>query len=140
MSLCAEVLSDRGLDTDLLHGDSVLVHTDARRFERILGNLVDNAQRHGGGVTRIDVTTTDQVPAEVIITVDDEGPGIDADEAARLFEPFARGSGSAGTDGAGLGLALVREQSRRLGAQVTVGANPGGQGARFTFTMPVGSA
>ena len=140
MSLCAEVLSDRGLDTDLLHGDSVLVHTDARRFERILGNLVDNAQRHGGGGTRIDVTTTHHVPAEVIITVDDEGPGIDADEAARLFEPFARGSASSGTDGAGLGLALVREQSRRLGAQVTVGANPGGQGARFTFTMPVGSA
>lgn len=140
MSLCAEVLSDRGLDAHLLHGETVLVHTDARRFERILGNLVDNAQRHGGGVTKIEVAVSQTDAHTVVITVDDEGPGIDKEEAVRLFEPFARGSASAGTDGAGLGLALVREQSRRLGAEVEVGSNPVGQGARFTLTMPLGSA
>jgi signal transduction histidine kinase len=54
-----------------------------------------------------------------------------------LFEPFTRGSGSAGTDGAGLGLALVREQSRRLGASVEITTNPVGRGARFVVTLPV---
>jgi two-component system sensor histidine kinase MtrB len=140
MSLCARVLDDRGLPEHLLHGKSTLVHTDARRFERILGNLVDNAQRHGGGVSRIEITPPAGDPQAVVITVDDEGPGIDKEEAMRLFEPFARGSGSAGTDGAGLGLALVREQSRRLGAEVVISENPAGQGARFTLTMPVGEA
>jgi signal transduction histidine kinase len=71
-----------------------------------------------------------------MITVDDEGPGIDEEEATRLFEPFARGSAAAGTDGAGLGLALVREQSHRIGADVTIMANPVGRGSRFVVLLP----
>lgn len=135
-ALVREVLRDRDLPEDLVHGEEVLAHTDARRFERILGNLVDNAQRHGGGVTRIDVIPPASPRDPVVITVDDEGPGIEPEEASRLFEPFTRGSGSAGTDGAGLGLALVREQSRRLGASVDISANPVGRGARFTVALP----
>ena len=136
-ALCREALRYRGLDEGLVHGPEVRATTDARRFERILGNLVDNAQRHGGGVTRVEVTRSGSGPGLVVITVDDEGPGIEPEEATRLFEPFARGSAAAGTEGAGLGLALVREQSRRLGARVQIGANPAGRGARFTVTLPV---
>ena len=136
-ALVREVLRDRDLPEDLVHGSETLAHTDARRFERILGNLVDNAQRHGGGVTRIEVVPPASPRDPVVITVDDEGPGIEPEEASRLFEPFTRGSGSAGTDGAGLGLALVREQSRRLGASVEIAANPVGRGARFSVTLPV---
>jgi two-component system sensor histidine kinase MtrB len=133
-ALCCAVLRDRGLDENLVHGEPTLVETDARRFERILGNLVDNAQRHGEGVTRIEVTTRAH-DGRVLITVDDEGPGIDEEEATRLFEPFARGSAAAGTDGAGLGLALVREQSQRIGAEVTITANPAGRGSRFVVLL-----
>jgi len=136
-ALVREVLRDRDLPEDLVHGAETLAHTDARRFERIVGNLVDNAQRHGGGVTRIEVIPPKTSHDPVVITVDDEGPGIEPEEAMRLFEPFTRGSGSAGTDGAGLGLALVREQSRRLGASVDITANPVGRGARFIVTLPV---
>lgn len=136
-ALVREVLRDRDLPEDLVHGEETLAHTDARRFERIVGNLVDNAQRHGDGVTRIEVTSPETSGDPVVITVDDEGPGIEPEEAKRLFEPFTRGSGSAGTDGAGLGLALVREQSRRLGASVEIAANPAGRGARFVVTLPV---
>ncbi len=136
-ALVREVLRDRDLPEDLVHGAETLAHTDARRFERIVGNLVDNAQRHGGGVTRIEVISPKTSRDPVVITVDDEGPGIEPEEAMRLFEPFTRGSGSAGTDGAGLGLALVREQSRRLGASVEITANPVGRGARFIVTLPV---
>ncbi len=136
-ALVREVLRDRDLPEDLVHGEETLAHTDARRFERIVGNLVDNAQRHGDGVTRIEVTSPKTSGDPVVITVDDEGPGIEPEEAKRLFEPFTRGSGSAGTDGAGLGLALVREQSRRLGASVEIAANPAGRGARFVVTLPV---
>lgn len=135
--LVREVLRDRDLPEDLVHGGEVLAHTDARRFERILGNLIDNAQRHGGGVTRVEVVSPKTPNDPVVITVDDEGPGIEPEEASRLFEPFTRGSGSAGTDGAGLGLALVREQSRRLGASVEITGNPVGRGARFVVTLPV---
>lgn len=134
-ALCCAVLRDRGLDESLVHGPQTLANTDARRFERILGNLVDNAQRHGEGLTRIDIASRD-ADGCVVITVDDEGPGIDEEEATRLFEPFSRGSGAAGTEGAGLGLALVREQAHRLGAEVTIGVNPAGQGSRFTVVLP----
>jgi two-component system, OmpR family, sensor histidine kinase MtrB len=136
-ALVREVLRDRDLPEDLVHGAETLAHTDARRFERIVGNLVDNAQRHGGGVTRIEVISPKTSRDPVVITVDDEGPGIEPEEAVRLFEPFTRGSGAAGTDGAGLGLALVREQSRRLGASVDITANPVGRGARFIVILPV---
>jgi signal transduction histidine kinase len=130
-ALCREVLRDRGLDEALVEGDQPSVRTDARRFERIVGNLVDNAQRHGDGLKRIRV---EREAGMVRIHVDDAGRGIEPEESQRLFEPFARGAASAGTDGAGLGLAIVREQARLLRAKVDVGPSPLG-GARFTITL-----
>ena len=132
-ALCRDVLRDRSLDESLILGDTPLVRTDARRLERILGNLVDNAQRHGQGLVAIRIEQ--QPEGTVSIVVDDAGPGIDDEEAARLFEPFARGSSAAGSDGAGLGLALVREQGRVLGAAVRIERSPAG-GARFAIELP----
>lgn len=130
-ALCREVLRDRGLPEDLVDGDEPSARTDARRFERIIGNLVDNAQRHGGGLGRIRIEAESGL---IHIHVDDSGPGVHQDEAERLFEPFTRGAASAGSDGAGLGLAIVQEQARLLRAEVNVAPSPLG-GARFTVTL-----
>lgn len=132
-ALCREVLRDRSLDEGLVVGDRPFVRTDARRFERVLGNLVDNAQRHGSGLVAVRIEQ--QADGCVRILVDDAGPGIASEEEGRLFEPFARGAAAAGTEGAGLGLALVREQSRVLGAHVSVERSPDG-GARFIVELP----
>lgn len=128
------VLTSRNLDGDLLHGDRPIVVTDARRVERVMANLIDNATKHGDGVRQVLVILAD---GHVRVHVDDAGPGLPSDLADRLFEPFARGPEAVerGVDGAGLGLALVREQSEAIGARVTVGPSPFG-GARFTLDLP----
>jgi two-component system sensor histidine kinase MtrB len=127
-------LTGRNLETDLLHGDRPVVVTDARRVERVMANLIDNATRHGNGVRQILMIAGD---GRVRIHVDDAGPGVDPEEVDRLFEPFARGTGVAErrVEGAGLGLAIVREQSEAIGGRVTVSASPFG-GARFTLDLP----
>ena len=133
-ALIEGVLAGRNLETALLHGDRPVVVTDARRVERVMANLIDNATRHGNGVRQILMVAGD---GRVRIHVDDAGPGVDPGEVERLFEPFARGKGVAERriEGAGLGLAIVREQSEAIGGRVTVGASPFG-GARFTFDLP----
>ncbi|MDO8309285.1 MAG: HAMP domain-containing sensor histidine kinase [Actinomycetota bacterium] len=132
-SLCREVLAHRGLAESLVVGAQPLLRTDARRLERIVGNLVDNAERHGHGVVQVGIVATDR---DVVIYVDDAGPGIEDDVRERLFEPFARGSSAEPTAGAGLGLAIVREQAGALGGAVIVEASPQ-LGARFTARLPV---
>jgi signal transduction histidine kinase len=132
-ALCREVLQMRGLDPALVSAEAMEVRTDARRFERIIGNLVDNAQNHGAGLVAVGVTRSADA---VAIAVDDAGPGIDADLRERLFEPFARGSASPRTHGAGLGLAIAREQARVLGGDLRVERSPQG-GARFVVSLPI---
>lgn len=132
-ALCREVATQRGIDPAVITGDEPIVRTDARRFERILGNILDNAERHGGGVSRVHIQRD---PHQVRIVVDDHGPGIATEERERLFEPFARGTRSSSTEGAGLGLAIVRDQAQILGAAITIDDAPGG-GARVTITLPI---
>lgn len=129
-SLVDDVLAGRGLSSDLRTGDEVRCITDPRRFERIIGNLVENAERHGAGLRQI---TLERSPETCRLIVDDAGPGVAEDLAAQIFEPFSRGDSTA-KDGAGLGLAIVREQIRMLGGEVSVESSPQG-GARFIVTL-----
>lgn len=133
MMLCQGVLEARGLPLSLAVGDQPVVRTDARRFERIIGNLVDNAERHGAGIVQL---TIEREPAAVRVFVDDAGPGIEAEMAERIFEPFARGEGSSSTPGAGLGLAIAQEQASVLGVTLRATTSPHG-GARFVVELPV---
>lgn len=131
-TLCLDVVRVRNLADALVTGGSPVIRTDARRFERIIGNLVDNAQRHGGGVVGIDVQDHG---GRVRVCVDDNGPGISQEELERLFEPFTRGEGAQHTSGAGLGLAIANEQASLLGATLGVQDREGG-GARFFVEVP----
>ena len=132
-ALCRDVASQRGVDPRVVIGDDPVIRTDARRLERIVGNLIDNAQQHAGGVVQVLIQRD---PEDVRILVDDAGPGIDEGIRERLFEPFTRGESHGQTDGAGLGLAIVREQADLLGGDVTVERSPAG-GARFVVRLPI---
>ena len=133
-ALAEQLLEGRNLDPDLVVGDRPIVVTDARRVERVLGNLVDNATRHGEGIRQILIVDSG---AHVRIHVDDAGPGISPEDAERLFEPFTRGERAEErrVEGAGLGLAIVGDQAEAIGAAITVGTSPFG-GARFTLDLP----
>jgi signal transduction histidine kinase len=113
------------------------VGVDKRRFERVMVNLMENADHYGGGVTEIAVGPGGG--ENVDVSVDDAGPGIDPAERAKVFERFYRGSASGrrGTGtGSGLGLALVAEHMRVMHGGVRVETSPTG-GARFVLTLPL---
>jgi two-component system, OmpR family, sensor histidine kinase MtrB len=111
------------------------VVADRRRMERVIANLVDNAERHGHGLIRLGVLSSD---GHARIEVDDNGPGVAAADRDRVFERFARGSPAdrdATDSGVGLGLALVAEHVRRHRGRSWVEDRPGG-GARFVVELP----
>jgi signal transduction histidine kinase len=111
---------------------------DRVRFERILGNLLENASTHGGGPTRITIEPS-PVKRSVLMAVEDCGPGVAASERNRIFERFARGSAARHRIGTGLGLALVAEHASALGGEAWVEDRPGG-GARFVVRLPTEAA
>jgi signal transduction histidine kinase len=111
-----------------------VIEVDKRRLERVVANLVENAERHGGGCSRVQVTRDGDL---VVVTVDDEGAGVPAERRERIFERFARVGGSADDDtGVGLGLAIVARHVRAHGGSVRVEDRPGG-GARFVVSLPL---
>ncbi|MBM7172753.1 HAMP domain-containing histidine kinase [Streptomyces sp. G44] len=123
--------------------DRVDVYTDLRSVEvvgsrhqlaRVLGNLVNNAQRHAR--SRVTVTTrTDGMWA--VLTVSDDGSGVPPDERERIFERFVRLDDARTRDegGAGLGLAIARDVAARHGGTLVAGEAPSG-GALFELRLP----
>jgi two-component system, OmpR family, sensor histidine kinase MtrB len=113
-----------------------VVRADKRRLERILVNLAENADRHGGGLVRVVVEREDDWAG---FAVEDSGPGVPAEERDKVFERFFRGraAGMRGAgEGSGLGLSLVREHVGLHGGRVWVEDRDGG-GARFVVRLPV---
>ena len=109
------------------------VPVDKRRLERILANLLGNAEQHAGGATRIAID--DGGHGYVHLVVEDAGPGVPMSERTRIFERFARGSAARHRVGTGLGLALVVEHAAVHGGRAWVEDRPGG-GARFVVAFP----
>ena len=69
----------------------VVIRADKRRLERALTNLIDNADKHGGGLSGVRVVRDEKT---VCVLVDDDGPGVPVDERARIFERFAVAAGA----------------------------------------------
>jgi two-component system, OmpR family, sensor histidine kinase MtrB len=109
------------------------VALDKVRFERIVGNLLENARNHGGGALRIELSPAGHTRFR--LAVEDGGPGVAQGERERIFERFARGSAARHRVGTGLGLALVAEHSAAMGGAAWVEDRVGG-GARFVVELP----
>jgi two-component system sensor histidine kinase MtrB len=112
------------------------IRVDKRRLERVLANLADNADLHGGGLVRVGV---ERVGDAVQLLVEDQGPGVPVAHRERIFERFSRGPGTDGRakgQGVGLGLALAAGHVELLGGRVWVQGRPGG-GASFVVELPM---
>jgi signal transduction histidine kinase len=97
------------------------VHADRRLLERAVVNLVENALQAIGERGRVQVRVG-AADGRVGVTVADDGPGMDADVQARVFEPFF----STKTGGSGLGLALVKKIAEDHGGGVSLESGPAG--------------
>ena len=127
-----------GTPIDIDPGAPTHIRGDRRRLAQAVANIVDNASRYAGGVTRIGVT----VPRHgwIRLEVEDRGPGISEEERDAIFGRFARGVAgveAGSSSGSGLGLALTAEHVRLHGGRVWVEAAPDG-GARFVVDIPTG--
>ncbi|AEC19157.1 putative sensor histidine kinase [Pusillimonas sp. T7-7] len=112
--------------------DPVWVDVDTLLLEELLSNLIDNALRYGVGASIIKLRVGANPPS---LAVEDNGPGIDPDDAKRVFEAFYR-SPRANAGGSGLGLAIVREIARAHGAWWSLISRPDFLGTRITVVFP----
>ncbi|MYM74439.1 HAMP domain-containing protein [Duganella sp. FT134W] len=101
-------------DDTMLDGESAVMQGDPRLLRRLLRNLLENAHRHGVPPASVRITCANHVAT---LRVWDEGPGVPDPEFERVFEPFFRRRGTLDNNGAGLGLALVRQIARRHGGE-----------------------
>jgi two-component system, OmpR family, sensor histidine kinase MtrB len=112
---------------------SLTVHTDGRRLERILGNLIENAIQHTTGAVEVRLAGDG---AGGRVEVEDHGQGIADGHLPHLFDRFYKADSARSGGGSGLGLAIAGEHASALGGSIAVRTEQGG-GSTFTLTLPV---
>jgi len=132
----ANATAGRDVTTVEPEAEGLSLQADKRRLERVIANLVENAEDHAGGCKGVGVEAGG---LGVVITVDDAGPGIPAEDRDRIFERFGRGETSNRGRGVGLGLAIVARHVQWHHGTIQVTDRPGG-GARFVVELPAKTA
>ncbi|MGH2629699.1 MAG: PAS domain-containing sensor histidine kinase [Actinomycetota bacterium] len=127
----SDVVAGRRLDLDTA---PLTIPADAVMVERIVDNLLRNAVRHTPGDSRIWVRV-ERMDDGALIVVEDDGPGVDADDRLAVFEAFRQGAGPSLAQGVGVGLAVVSRFARLHGGRAWVDERPGG-GASFRVLLP----
>jgi signal transduction histidine kinase len=117
----------------LTMGELPEVECDPRQLRRVLQNLVGNALKFRGEASPEVAVSALRGPAEWVVTVRDNGVGVDPAQSTRIFGMFSRAEG--GTDGVGIGLAVCRRIVEAHGGHIWVEPVNGG-GSAFRFTMP----
>lgn len=123
---------DRDADLVVDGPGGLTVAADPLRLEQALGNLLDNALRHGGRHIRLSAAASGDA---VELHVRDDGPGFPPAFIDSAFERFTRADSARGRGGAGLGLAIVDAIARAHGGRVAARNDPGG-GADVSLTLP----
>ncbi|MGQ0805406.1 MAG: sensor histidine kinase [Actinomycetota bacterium] len=130
------VRSRRDIEVDTGGVSGAQVIGDGDQLTRVVRNLLENAARHAR--SRVTITLGED-GGGVALVVADDGPGIPAEQAARIFERFARVDEARGRaeGGSGLGLAITHDIVIRHGGTIAVDPNHG-TGARFVVRLPAG--
>lgn len=122
------------IELDAGEGD-LTIALRAMAFERCLNNIIGNARKFARSIW---VTAERRSPELIVITIDDNGPGIPEEQMAEAFKPFVRleKSRNAATGGVGLGLSIAQDIVHSHGGEITLSKSPHG-GLRVTLSMPV---
>ncbi len=129
----SDKIKDRALKIRLPE-DLPLLSFDPLLIEQVLMNLLDNAIKYTPQRTPIELSAAAR-DGEVVVELEDRGPGIPPGEEERIFEKFVRASSTGG--GIGLGLTICKAVITAHGGRIWAENRPGG-GAIFRFTLPVG--
>jgi signal transduction histidine kinase len=124
--------AERGVDLEIGAPHDQPLLADRLRLEQALGNLIDNALRHGSGSVTLAVEPRDD---RVELHVRDDGPGFPDDFLAQAFERFSRADAARGRGGAGLGLAIVAAIAHGHGGAARARNRPEG-GADVWIELP----
>jgi two-component system sensor histidine kinase KdpD len=117
--------------------DLPLVEFDATLIEHVLYNLIENASKYTPRGTLITVAAATSADS-LVVSVRDTGPGVAKGQEESIFEKFTRGKSESATPGVGLGLAISRAIIDAHHGGIHMQNDPEG-GARFTFTLPLGT-
>jgi PAS domain S-box-containing protein len=134
MSLAEPLAQARGTQL-VLEGSRLLqAHADTHRLSQVLLNLLSNAIKYGPPQGRVRVQLNQGLQS-VMVSVQDEGPGLSAAQQAQLFQPFNRlGAEGSHIDGVGLGLVITKGLVELMGGSLSVYSEPG-QGACFSVRL-----
>ena len=124
--------AESGRAVEVEAGDPLVLRGDRARLEQAIGNLVDNALRHGAGPVAL---TARAGEGWVELVVADRGAGVTPEFARRAFERFSRADAARGRGGAGLGLAIVRAVAVAHGGTARLDPRPGG-GTEAVLRLP----
>ncbi len=127
------LLESRGMvsDVEVSIGAGLRFTTDPRRFDVVVGNLLENAANHGGAPVKVHAFMDGSI---LVVEVSDHGRGVPAESKARLFDRFYKTDSSRSRGGSGLGLSLVQENCRLLGGTVELSIS--GHPTVFTVRLP----
>lgn len=126
-------LPEAGLD---LPATPLVIESEPRRLERIVGNLLDNAREHAPGAAVDVVVAIDGDDA--VVSVADGGPGVPVERLGHIFERFYKADPSRHDGGSGLGLAIAAEHAAVLGGRLRADNRPRG-GLRIELRVPGGT-
>lgn len=129
----------RGVRVEVAAPEHAPVWADERRLKQVVSNLLSNAVKHTAPGTAVNVALEVQPEhRRAVVRVQDEGPGLDAEQRERVFLPFAEAPGAAGVPaGRGLGLFLSQGIVQAHGGRLWADSPGPGRGATFTFTVPL---
>ncbi len=131
-----KIHAERGVAVGISGGDGLAFRGEQHDLEEMLGNLVDNGCKWAKGEVRLSAEATAAIGSgglQVLISVDDDGPGVAEESRAELFGRGMRADES--TPGSGLGLAIVRDIAVLYGGRVELADSPLG-GLRANLTLP----
>jgi signal transduction histidine kinase len=139
----SEVVAEAAGELEPVAGDHLIsvaaqpgAEVDGARDElhRLTLNLLENALRHTDPGTAVEATV-ERVNGEIVLSVEDDGPGIPSELRDKVFERFFRGAGDR-SGSSGLGLSIVRAVARSHSGTVSLEEPLDGRGARFVVRLP----
>ncbi len=127
------LLRNKGQNIEM-DGDKALIKGDPTALTTLIINLIENASRYSGDNGEIRVTVSPTADA-IALTVEDNGPGIEAEQREKVFERFYRGQHDTSVAGTGIGLAIVSSVAEIHGASISLDSSGFATGLAVTVTF-----